>query len=167
MSKSKKSKPEKQGRAVGPTRKQKRAVDNILSGKFKSKKAAMVEAGYSELVASDPKKKLVDTKGVNTYIKQLDLQARERWNKSIREKVMDVYADGLDATKLYGKQGLEHPDHMTRKAFADRLAEFFGWDHSGDQLGRPAQYQQFNFFSVDDKRRSKFNEKFKEFVRNM
>jgi len=164
MSKTKKPK-KKSKRPVKTTPMQKAAVDNILSGRYPSYRKAMRAAGY-KTSADRPSQKLARRKGVQAYLAKIDREARKRWGKPIREKVMDVYADGLEATKLVGKAAIEHPDHPTRKAFADRLATFFGWvdQHAEGGTGR-AQYQQFNFFQVDEKRRRSFNDNFKKFLK--
>lgn len=146
---------------------QKRAVDNILSGEYPTKKAALEAAGYKESAASTPKATLAKAEGVQIYLKQLDLDAKERWGKSIGHKVMDVYADGLDATKLYGKDSVEHPDFGERRQYADRLSELMGWRKPQAEAGsRPIQYQQFNYFSVNEERREEFNKNFKKFLKD-
>ena len=101
-----------------PTPLQKMAVDNILSGKFKTKKAAMLDAGYSEPVSGNPSQQLAHRKGVQAYLKSLGGKAISKWGMPIEDKVMDVYMEGLDATRLYGKDAIEHPDWGARKSFA-------------------------------------------------
>ena len=51
-----------------PTALQKRAVDNIVSGKFENTAAAMREAGYSKTTSLRSLEKLGRSKGVETYL---------------------------------------------------------------------------------------------------
>ena len=143
---------------------QKKAVDLILSGKAKSLHQAMKMAGYSDGTAKTPSKNLVRQKGVQLYLSRANNKAMERWNESIQDKVMDVYTDGLDATRLYGKNAVEHPDHMTRLQFADRFSRFFGWEKTIDDDAK--KFNQFNFFNVSKEDRDKYKERLKEFLKN-
>ena len=130
-----------------PTPMQKQAVDNVISGQFVRKNgkpnvsAAMRGAGYAESSVHKATETLGKAKGVQAYLKELGGEAMKRWNMSVQDKVMDVYLDGLDATRLFGKDAIEHPDHLTRKAFADRFSEFFGWVQSA-QLPPGSHVQQ-------------------------
>ena len=153
-----------QQRKVKPTPKQQIAVDNIVSGKFKSVKGAMVDAGYSEESAKNPGVKLLHSRGVEEYLKSLSIKCRQRFKMGLRDKVMEVYLDGLEATKLYGKDALERPDHLARKAFADKFAEFFGWSRASTLP--QGNFNQFNYFSVDEKKRDEFNSNFRDFIKS-
>ena len=115
---------------VKPTRKQKLAVENILSGKFRSTAEAMRAAGYSVKSSFNSKHILADRKGVQNYVRTLSIELQNRWNMSVQDKVLEVYLNGLDATRPTYK-GNRYPDHLVRLRFADRLAEFFGWIESG------------------------------------
>src|SRR3990167_4824318 len=138
------------GRVVkGPTPLQKRGVDNILSGKYKTYAHALRDAGYAPSVAAHAEDKFFKAKGVQLYLKTLSKVAKKRWSVSLPDKVALTYLDGLEATKLYGKNAVEHPDHAVRLSYADRFAEFFGW-RRGEAVGS-VKNQQFNFFSVDEK----------------
>jgi hypothetical protein len=141
---------------------QKRAVDNIISGKFPSKKAAMKAAGYAERSAAIPTPALIQRKGVKIYLKKLSKIAKERWNMDLPDKVALTYLDGLMATKLVGSEAIEHPDYAVRKTFADAFAEFFGW--RGDSSVAGNKYAQYNFFSIGPEKRRGFNERFKNFL---
>lgn len=150
---------------VRATLKQKKAVDNIVSGQFKSIAAAMKDAGYSAVSASHPAHALMDRRGVEVYLEKLDEISQRRFNLSLRDKVMETYMDGLDATKIarIGKQTLERPDWAVRKSFADKFSEFFGW--SKEQVPSETQ-NQYNFFSVGPSEREAFNQKYKLFLRS-
>ena len=112
---------------VKPTARQKRAIDNILSGGFKTIASAMREAGYSIRSSHNPKHILANRRGVQNYIQSLPNTARKRWGITLQEKVLDVYLDGLDAIKLHGKEGNEHPDYIIRLDYANKISEFIGW----------------------------------------
>jgi len=154
------------GRVItGPTPMQKRGVDNILSGNYNAAAPALRDAGYKPSTAIKSQDNFFKAKGVGLYLKTLSKVAKKRWNVSLPDKVALTYLDGLEATKLYGKNAIEAPDYMARKAYADRFAEFFGWTH-GD-LAPGAKLQQFNFFSVSPEERTEFNDKFKDFLKQL
>lgn len=112
---------------IKPTKRQRQAVDNILSGDYRSVAEAMRAAGYSEKSSYNPKHTLANRKGVQNYIESLSDSAQKRWNMSLDEKVMDVYLDGLDAIKLHGKKGIEHPDYKMRLEYANKVTELLSW----------------------------------------
>src|SRR3990167_6525182 len=146
-----------------PTPMQRQAVDGVLSGKFKKVRQAMRDAGYTEASVHNADRVIGKAKGVEAYLRELGGEAMKRWHMSIQEKVMSVYMDGLDAKKLYGKDAIEYPDHLARKAFADRFAEFFGWVQTA-QLSPGSRIQQFNFFGIADEKRKEFNTNFNKFL---
>ena len=139
---------------------QKRAVDNIMSGEFKSKGAAMRDAGFSKSASRNPQT-LVRADGVQSYLKNFEAKAVARFNMTLDEKIMDVYLDGLDADKPLGKHGEVIQDHKMRKEFADTIQESRGMMKSK----KGGSQQIFNFFMFDKKHRSQFNEAFNSFVR--
>ena len=142
-----------------PTNLQKKAVDNIMSGKYKSKGAAIRAAGYSAKSAHNPHL-IVGSEGVQTYIKNFEQKAVVRFGMSLDEKIQDVYLDGLDADKPLGKHGDVIQDHKMRKEFADTIQESRGMMKSKQKGG-----QIYNFFMFDKKSRGKFNDAFSNFVR--
>ncbi len=75
---------------------------------------------------------------------------------------MNVFYEGLDANKYVGKEAEEVPDHPTRKVFADKMMEFFGWS---EQKQIPTQNNQYNFFSTTKEKQIEFNSKLKQFLR--
>lgn len=148
------------------TPKQKAAVDNVLSGQYKYKgknsiRASMMAAGFSEATSGDPTRNLAERQGVQIYLEKLGEKAKKKFGMELRDKVMETYLDGLEATKLMGKDSIEHPDYSTRLAFADRFSDFFGWL---EQRREAKAYNQYNFFSVNEKERAKFNTNFKGFL---
>lgn len=145
-----------------PTLKQKKAVDNILSGEFRSVAAAMRDAGYSEKSSFNPKHTLANRSGVQEYVESLSRIARKRWDMSLPDKVMETYLDGLEATKLYTRKAIEHPDYVTRLAFANTIAEFFGWIQS---FTSRKKNNIVNFFGTDEKERMHFNKEFSSFTK--
>jgi len=151
--------------AYGPTPMQKRGVDNILSGKYKTMAPALRDAGYANSVADAPRANFFNLKGVQLYLKTLSKVAKKRWSLSLPDKVAMTYLDGLEATKLMGKNAIEHPDFAVRLTYADRFAEFFGWKNQQPAPG--SKLQQFNFFSVPEEDRKDFNERFKIFLKQI
>lgn len=147
-----------------PTPKQKKAVDNVLSGEFTSFKPALKDAGYSDSTSAEPQKNFLKAQGVQVYLKKLDKKAQKRFGMELHEKVADTYLDGLEATKLYGKDGTEHPDSMARLAYADRFAKFFGWVSDGETQAK-TKNQQFNFFSTSGEEKENFNNSFIDFLK--
>jgi|SRR3990167_501372 len=146
-----------------PSSLQKRAVDNVLSGNFKSVAEAMREAGYSGTTSYRPSEKLAKSKGVQAYLKQLGDKAIQKFGMSLEDRVLEVYLEGLDAQKPYGKNAELFPDHMTRLQFANSFASFFGWQK--DQTREGKVQQQFNFFNTtSEEERNAFNKKFNDFL---
>lgn len=146
-----------------PTVKQVKGVDNILSGRFPNSTQALRAAGYGKHIKVG--QEFYKAQGVELYLKTISKVAKKRWNYSLPDKVMLTYLDGLEATKLAGKDAVEHPDWMARKVFADRFAEFFGWTRG--ETSPVGKLQQFNFFSVNEDERKNFNENFEKFLRQM
>ena len=154
----------KRGLVILPTAKQKLATDLVLSGKAKSVPDAMRKAGYSKAAVHNATAAFVRSQGVGVYLKSLDEKSREKFGMCIQDKVMNVYYEGLEATKLFGKDAVEHPDHKTRIEAADRMANFFGWNKLGIE-DESKQYNQFNFFNVKPEAQQKFNENLKDFIK--
>ena len=148
-----------------PTIMQKRAIDNVLSGKHKTMKSAMLAAGYSKASATVPKQMLKDKPGVQKYLAQLDEEAKKNGGKGLKSKVISVYYDGLNATKLVGRGAIEHPDYAVRKMYADKFSEFFKWDNNNSPVIN-SKKTQINFFSIPKEEQEKFNENFAKFMRN-
>jgi len=150
---------------IHPTFMQKTAVDAILSGKSKTVAGGMRLAGYAEPTIHKSKEDLVKSRGVQEYLKTFSKVSKKRWNLSIQDKVMATYVDGLEATKLVGKDAVEHPDYIARKMFADKFSEFFGWSKAVMPFGGgQVNNNQFNFFSLPEPEREQFNETFKHFL---
>ena len=152
-------------RNVNPTMMQKRGVDNLLSGKYNKIKPALIDAGFSNRTVANPRENFFKAKGVEVYLKTLSKVAKKRWSMSLGDKVAMTYLDGLEATKLFGKDAIEHPDFMARKAFADSFAKFFGWSH--EQLTPGSKFQQFNFFSTAENEKRNFNDSFRVFLKQL
>jgi hypothetical protein len=146
------------------------AVNNIISGKFKSKKEAMMDAGYSITSAQHPRQALIETKGVQEYLKTLSMISKRKYGLSLGDKVMKTYFDGLDANKRVGRDAdVVVEDWQARKSSADALAEFLGLKkgiapYAAGASGPPINNTQFNFFSVPQEERKKWNENLKGFL---
>ena len=143
---------------------QKLATDLILSGKAKSLKDAAKKAGYPPATAGNATVAVFRTPGVKGYLKKLDDISKKRFGSSIQDKVMNVFFEALDATRLYGKDAIEHPDHAIRVQAADRFAKFFGWENYGvgDESKR---FNQFNFFNVDPNKQKAFHDNLKRMIK--
>lgn len=78
-------------------------VDNLTKGM--SKKDAALDAGYAPSTAANAKEKIEDTEAVN----ELLIKAGVTYDKLVKK-----LEEGLEATKLYGKEAIEHPDYKAR-----------------------------------------------------
>ncbi len=160
--------------------KAKRLADNLLVGKPSGQ--AIKQAGY-KVGRQRQLKRVMETKGVQHYLKRINQELElenAKFEKDPTKKhkyievrsgesilprlVIKTYAEGLNATKLYGKNAIAHPDYKTRLLFADRLAEFFVWRKPDEGAPAPANYNQFNFFSAPQQDREKFGAEFKRFL---
>jgi hypothetical protein len=140
---------------------QKAGIENIMSGKFESKKEALMDAGYSEKSAARGGLTVLQTKGARNYLENFETKARVKFGMTLESKLQDVYLDGLDADKPWGKNDIL-PDFDIRKKYADKIAEMLGVVQSkAKQTG-----QQFNFFMFGKKERGEFNKLFNQFVRS-
>lgn len=143
-----------------PTKLQKRAVDNMLSGDYESASGAMKAAGYSDTSAVNPRQNLFDSKGVQNYLKVLGKIYKNKTGKGLAHRVMEVYVEGLDAE---AKPGV--PDHNTRKKFADEMAKFMGWKQEAT-FPQGSHLNQYNFFSTPENEQQQFNSNLKKFLRS-
>lgn len=146
---------------VKPTEKQIKAINGVLAGKKPTQ--ALTEAGYSPKTSSHVKQNFFHCRGVIQYLAKMDKESLRKFKMHTGEKLIDVYLNGLEATKLHGRNAIEHPDWLARKAFADKLAEFMSWTKE-DKV--QTFNNQYNFFSVPLNEREDFNVKFSQFVRD-
>ena len=147
------------------TNRQKKGVANLLSGDYPTKKAALMDAGYTSKgsVSRNPAT-FMRQKGVQKYVKLLDKESRRVFNgQGIEKKVIEVYVDGLQATKLFGKNAVKHPDFLARKAYADRISPMVGIE-GGDKGG--GDQNQYNFFMFSNQEKNDFNKDFAKFVKD-
>jgi hypothetical protein len=160
----KKGRPRRSNRRGEPTDMQRMAVNLIVSGQAKSVHQAMKKAGYSKHSAMHKKQDFIMRHGVQTYLRRLDDRARMKWGMAVQDKIMDTYAEALDATKLYGKKAIEHPDHSVRIQAADRFSRFFKWTEEGIDDDKK-QFNQFNFFNANPEQQKKFHDNLKHFIK--
>lgn len=146
---------------VKPTEKQIKAINGVLVGKKPTQ--ALTEAGYSPKTSSHAKQNFFHSQGVLQYLAKMDKESLMRFNMNLGDKLVSVYVSGLESTKLHGRNAIEHPDWLARKAYADKLAEFMGWTKE-DKF--QTTNNQFNFFEIPLKEREDFNIKFGQFVRS-
>ena len=142
---------------------QKKAVDGIVF-EGKSARQSMRDAGYSDHSADYPKHTLGEREGVRRYLMTLDKKALKRFGMSLKDKVMEVYLEGLEAETPMDKFGMRYADHKNRGEFADRFARFFGWAEQPGQ-SQVSKLQQFNFFAVDRQEQDQFNSRFNTFLK--
>jgi hypothetical protein len=165
------------------------AVDKILVGVPATQ--AIRETGHTphrrQIVRHNAIKRVMESKGVQFYLKRINealevenakfLKSKEGKSKAIEMRVgerilprlvIKTYVEGLNATKLYGKDAIEHPDTKVRILAADRLSEFFKWRRQEGTPSSPTgtNYSQFNFFSVPEDKRGKFDQDFKVFLKH-
>ena len=140
-----------------PTIKQKRAIDNIASGKFDSPRQAMIEAGYTPNGAIP--NQLMKSTTVQDYINAFEYKAKLKFRMGLDDKLMEVYLEGLDA-KTTGKFGGEK-DHKTRKEFADTISKMKGYIQNNDSEKKT----QVNFFQFNQKDQEDFNKEFIKFLK--
>ena len=144
------------------TLKQMRGVQNIVSGEYPSKAKALQAAGYSAKSGNSMNpKRFLQQDGVKKYIRSLNKESRKIFGKSIEKKVVEIYVAGMGATKLFGKDAIEHPDWVARKAFADNMASMLGM--KGETA--PQKGNQYNFFMFNQTERDEFNSAFGDFVK--
>lgn len=111
---------------IKPKPKQKAALMGILAGK--SKRRAMLDAGYAKTTASHPRQELVDTVGFQKLIQFMDQYSIEKYGLASSDKAATAYIDALEANKLWGTGNnyVEIEDHPTRITAADRVLEVQG-----------------------------------------
>ncbi len=91
------------------TIRQKRALENISSGKYKSYKEAMIKAGYAESCAKKPNQKLIDSKGFQELEKAEKQQADQYYPPlDVRNKMK------IRLAKLYEKAESGELDEKTQ-----------------------------------------------------
>ena len=150
--------------AIQPNNRQKTAVQGFLDGRKWAE--ALRLAGYSHKTTLHfSKKDFLESRGVKTLLNQLGDVAMQRFGMSLPDKIVSGYLDGIDATRVVnaGKKTRKYPDFIVRKAYLDKLCEFLGWTDSKSY--QPEQHNTFNFFSGSQEERSRFNEKFKAFLK--
>jgi len=138
---------------------QKQAIDNIMSGKYKSKKRAIMAAGYSESVGNNPHL-LLSKKGALQYLENFETKARIKFGVPIESKLQDVYLEGLEADRPWGKNDII-PDYKVRKEYADTISEMLGLVKTKARDTK----QQFNYFMLGKKDRDNFNTAFNDFIK--
>jgi len=144
------------------TAKQIRGVQNILSGKYKTKAKALRDAGYSDSMALDPDK-FMATKGVQAIIERIDEVSVDRYQMPIQSKLVEVWLKGLEAVKPYGKDANLYPDYPTRLKYAEALSTVLGVKTREPEA---KQANQFNFFSISGDQREEFDKSFVEFIKS-
>jgi len=145
---------------VKPTEKQIKAINGVLAGKNLSQ--AMTGAGYSRKTTSHVKQNFIKSRGVAQYLAKMDKESQMRFNMNLEDKLVSVYVSGLEATKLHGRNAIEHPDWLTRKAFADKIGGMLGM---GNRDQEDTTNNQYNFFMFKKEEKEEFNSAFAGFVR--
>lgn len=109
-----------------PTARQKTALVGILQGK--SKRQAMLDAGYSDKSSRHPKQKLVASRGFQELISEIDLYSLQKYGLLPETKAGQVIIDAMDAKKIWGTKDdfVETEDHKVRIEAADRVFKLKG-----------------------------------------
>lgn len=140
-----------------PTVRQKKAIDNIASGRFSDTREAMIDAGYTK--GSAIPNNLMKSSVVQDYINKFEYKAKMKFRMGLDDKLMEVYLEGLDA-KTTGKFGGE-TDHKTRKEFADTISKMKGYIQNNDSEKKT----QVNFFQFNKQDQEDFNKEFIRFLK--
>ena len=151
--------------AITPTPFQKKVVDNVLSGKYKSKYKALRAAGASKYTARQPGHYFKNSKGIQLYLERLEKRTKERYGMTLRDKTVDVLTEGLDATKQT-KEG-EHPDYQVRKQYVDKLLELMGYEGRESINPLSSKNTQVNFFMTSKEEQEDFNGQFKRMMKKI
>jgi hypothetical protein len=110
-------------RTPPPTPRQIRAATLVI-GNLKAKKpktigAILIEAGYTEQVAKKAPSNVTKSQG---FIKAIEKAG------GTDKKLTKVLMEGLDATKIYGKDSdVEHPDYAVRHKYLDTALKLKGY----------------------------------------
>ena len=119
--------------------KRERLINNLLSGKFKTLKAAMLDAGYSENTADDQTAEVLGNPRVRTAMQEAMVKDGVDENRLTK-----IISEGLDATKVISamvvapsgegmkdaggttKDFIEVPDYIARHKFLETALELRG-----------------------------------------
>ena len=93
-------------------------ADAATIGKTKTKARILEEAGYTPRSARSHQARILGSKEI-----QQSLQAAG----ITKHKVFAGLAEGLEATTLYGKEALEHPDYSVRHKYIMTSLQLYGY----------------------------------------
>jgi len=81
-------------------------------------------------------------------------------------RLLDVLDEGLKAKKLVAtrKGSIKIEDHSVRHKYLETAAKWLGIER--EQVSSQISYSQYNFFSISEEERERFNESFKKFLRH-
>lgn len=91
-------------------------VENVRSPKPKSKGEILLEAGYSQSVAVAP------TKVTRSQAFVALMEESGLTDDYLKKKLQE----GMEATKLYGKDGIKHPDYAVQFKYFEFAAKLKG-----------------------------------------
>lgn len=151
---------------TGPTDRQKKAVLNLVSGKFNTVNKAFKDAGYTRQL---PLKRFLKEDGVRQFLQSIDTVSISKYGVGITEKIIGTYLEALDAEKIVGRMDMVVPDHKIRVDVATRMSEIMGIKPVSStfvQNNTVENKQQFNYFSTNQEEKKKFNQGFIDFVNN-
>lgn len=117
---------------VKPTPMQRATLKGILDGK--SKRQAMLDAGFKINTASHPQQSLVETTGFQTLIKDMDEYSKEKYGLDSSQKATQVVIDAMNAKKVVGTPSdfVETEDHQIRMQASDRVLKLKGYVRGED-----------------------------------
>jgi hypothetical protein len=90
-----------------------------------SKRQAALQAGYGKDAALHPRARIESSEANRAYLREVMARAGivdpEEW-------IVDVLIETREATALYGKDSIEHPDYKTRLQTAETVANLLGYN---------------------------------------
>ena len=96
---------------------QKRAMENIASGKYKTLKDAMIDAGYSEETAKHPGTKLVEAKAVQSVM--------EPKYQALNSKLDETLSNALENCRRAVVEGDKDAESAWKSEFSAKLLKIF------------------------------------------
>ena len=144
-------------RVKTPTIRQKKALDNILSGEYTSDRKAMIAAGYKKS-RNNTTDTLMNTQGAQIYLREFEGKALKRFGATLDSKSQDIYLDAMEATKGTGDK--KEIDHKMRKDTVDTISRLKGYMKKDEKVEK----KEYNFFMFNKNDRDRFN---KDFVKKL
>lgn len=123
-------------------------VENLAKGM--TKKDAALDAGYSDSVAENAKTKIENQTAVQQLLTDAGIT---------HESLVQTLKEGMTATKLFGKEAIEHPDYKTRHQFMTT-----GFRLLGVETEKPNAVVNTQINIGDDSKTAQLNDAFVQFL---